>query len=170
VEPPPELFSPIKKFAEVLTFQPNDKMTPVIDGKVTHFYEWHHAGHADVKRMGGTMQRFAGLFSIIYCGFDDKNLYIRFDTEDPDIADYDYRIKFYKPKKLEIFLKKTPEITYKIDSIVEIAIPISFIDVKDEGVVEFIINAQQKGVEIDRTPLLKFTVKLKDVKLYNWTV
>ncbi len=170
VEPPPELFSPIKKFAEVLTFQPNDKMTPAIDGKVTHFYEWHHAGHADVKRMGGTMQRFAGLFTIIYCGFDDKNLYIRFDVENHDIAAYDYRIKFYKPKKLEIFLKKTPEITYKIDSIVEIAIPISLVDVKDEGVVEFVINAQQKGVEIDRTPLLKFAVKLGDVKLYNWTV
>jgi len=80
-EPPPELFSPIKKSAKVIIYQPNDKMTPIIDGKVTHFYEWHHAGHADVMRMGGTMHRFAGLFSTIYCGIDDKNLFIRFDIE-----------------------------------------------------------------------------------------
>ena len=39
-----------------------------------------------------------------------------------------------------------------------------------EDKIEFIVSAQQKGVEIDRTPLLKFMIKLKDVKLYNWSV
>lgn len=169
-EPPSELFSPIKKLAEVLTCQPNDKMTPIIDGKVTHFYEWHHAGHADVKRMGGTMHRFAGLFSTIYCGFDDKNLYIRFDIENHDISAYEYRIKFYKPKEWEILLAGSTDITYKIEQIGEVIIPISLIDVNNKGIVEFIVSAQQKGVEVDRTPLLKFNVRLKDVKLYNWTV
>lgn len=170
-EPPPELFSSIKKSARVLTYQPNDKMTPVIDGRVTHFYEWHHAGHADVLRMGGTMHRFAGLFSTIYCGFDNKNLYIRFDLENHDIAAYEYKIKFYKPKEYEIILGKPKEIVYKLDRIGEVAIPTTILGLEDsEGVVEFIMNAQQKGVEVDRTPLLKFTVRLKDVKLYNWTV
>ena len=170
-EPPPELFSPIKKSAKVITYQPNDKMTPIIDGKVTHFYEWHHAGHADVMRMGGTMHRFAGLFSTIYCGIDDKNLFIRFDIENQDIVAYEYKIKFYKPKEYEVILGKTEGITYKCDRIGEVAIPSALLGLdKGERVAEFIMSALQKGVEIDRTPLLKFNVSLKDVRLYDWTV
>lgn len=170
-EPPPELFSSIKKSAKVIVYQPNDKMTPTIDGKITHFYEWHHAGHADVMRMGGTMHRFAGLFSTIYCGMDDKNLFIRFDIEDQNIAAYEYTVKFYKPKELEVILGKTEGITYKCDRICEVAIPSALLGLdKGARVAEFFMSALQKGVEIDRTPLLKFNVSLKDVRLYNWTV
>ena len=170
-EPPPELFSPIKKSAKVIIYQPNDKMTPIIDGKVTHFYEWHHAGHADVMRMGGTMHRFAGLFSTIYCGIDDKNLFIRFDVENQDIAAYEYKIKFYKPKEYEVILGKTKGITYKCDRIGEVAIPSTLLGLdKGEGVTEFYMSALEMDVETDRTPLLKFNVSLKDVRLHNWTV
>lgn len=168
-EPPPELFAPIKKTEEILTQQPNDRMTPDIDGKVTHFYEWFHAGHIGVKRMGGTMQRFAGLFSMIYCGFDDKNLYIRLDITNHNPADYEYIIKFYKPVETIITIGKQSDIIYKIDKIVEVAIPISIVNVNGEATVEFTVSAQQKCVEIDRTPPLKFTVRLRDVKLNNWT-
>lgn len=169
-EPPRELFAPIKKIEEILTQQPNDMMTPDIDGKITHFYEWYYAGHIAVKRMGGTMQRFAGLFSMIYCGFDDKNLYIRLDIINHSPADYDYIIKFYRPVETTIKIGEQPDIVYKINKIVEVAIPISFINVNGEAKVEFTVSAQQKGVEIDRTPPLKFTVRLRDVKLNNWTV
>lgn len=170
-KPPPELFSPIKKSAKVLIYQANDKMTPTIDGKITHFYEWHHAGHADVMRMGGTMHRFAGLFSTIYCGFDDKKLYLRFDIAEKDITAYEYEIKFYKPKEYDIILGKTKNIVFKYDRIAELAIPNTLLGLDSgEGVVEFIINAQQKGVEVDRTPLLRFTVNLRKVRLLNWTV
>jgi alpha-amylase/alpha-mannosidase (GH57 family) len=170
-EPPPELFSTIKKPAVRLTVQPNDKMTPEIDGRITHFYEWCHAGHADVKRMGGTMHRFAGLFSEIYCGFDSENIYIRFDVENHNISEYEYKIKFYEPKDFEIVLGQTQNIVYKIDRIGEVAIPNSLLATdENKGRVQLIVSAQQKGVEIDRTPLLKFNVRLKDVKLYNWTV
>jgi hypothetical protein len=170
-EPPPELFSPIKKSAKVLIYQANDKMTPTIDGKITHFYEWHHAGHADVMRMGGTMHRFAGLFSTIYCGFDDTNLYLRFDIAEKDITAYEYKIKFYKPKEHDIILGKTKNVVFKFNRIAELAIPNTLLGLDgDEGVVEFIVNAQQKGVEVDRTPLLRFSVSLRKVRLFNWTV
>ena len=168
-EAPPELFAPIKKTEEILTQQPNDRMTPDIDGKVTHFYEWVHAGYIRVKRMGGTMQRFAGLFSMIYCGFDDKNLYIRLDITNHNPADYEYIMKFYKPVETIIMIGKQSDIIYKINKIVEVAIPISIVNVNGEANIEFTVSAQQKGVEIDRTPPLKFTVRLRDVKLNNWT-
>jgi alpha-amylase/alpha-mannosidase (GH57 family) len=169
-EPPPVLFSPIKKTTDILTYQPNDKMIPVIDGKVTHYYEWYHAGHIEVKRIGGTMQRFAGLFSMIYCGFNDDNLYIRLDITNHSPADYEYTIKFYKPKEISIQLGKQPEIKYAIKKIVELAIPAVLVDITGAANVEFIVTASQKGVEVDRTPLLNFMVRLREVKLYNWNV
>jgi hypothetical protein len=121
--------------------------------------------------MGGTMQRFAGLFTMIYCGFDVSNLYIRFDVENTDAKEYEYTIKVYKPKELTIIPGKTEGIASAIDQIGEVAVPRAMLDLDTgEGKVRFIISAQQKGTEIDRTPLLKFTVKLEEVKLYNWQV
>ncbi|HEC78908.1 MAG TPA: hypothetical protein ENI34_07175 [candidate division WOR-3 bacterium] len=168
-EPPPELFTPIKKPAEALTIQPDDKMTPEIDGIVTHFYEWHHAGRIDVRRIGGTMHRFAGLFSSIYCGFDDENLYIRFDVETQHAAEYEYKIKFYKPTKVEFILGKNQGIRYRIDKIGEAAIPLSMFLSKSGSTTEFMLSAHKRDIEIDRTPLLKFMIDLKEVKLYNWS-
>ncbi|KPJ70620.1 hypothetical protein AMJ52_09650 [candidate division TA06 bacterium DG_78] len=169
-EPPPELFSPIKKISEALTYQSIDTITPVIDGKLTHFYEWYKAGHADVRRMGGTMHYFAGIFSTVYCGFDDTNLYIRFDVENHDVSKYQYSIKFYKPKEVEFTLGESKESTYKIEDIGEVAIPLSLLGVDNQGIVEFIVRVWQEKIEIDRTPLLKFSVKLSDVRLHNWIV
>jgi alpha-amylase/alpha-mannosidase (GH57 family) len=169
-EPPVELYSSIQQKTEIFSCQPIDRIKPVIDGRVTNYYEWYNAGYCDIKRMGGTMHRFAGLFSRVYCGFDDENLYIRFDVEDEGIADYEYRVKFFKPHDLEIIIDGSKDVVYKVDKIGEIAIPLTALKIDDESIIEFMIDAKQKGVEVDRTPALQFNVKLKDVRLYNWTV
>ncbi len=169
-EPPTELYSPIQQKAEVFSCQPIDKINPVIDGRVTNYYEWYNAGYVDIKRMGGTMHRFAGLFSRVYCGFDDKNLYIRFDIEDEDISAYEYRVRFFTPKDVEFAVCEGKNFICVIDRVGEMSIPLGDLNVDDQSMVEFMIDAKQKGVEIDRTPCLKFNVKLKDVKLQNWTV
>jgi alpha-amylase/alpha-mannosidase (GH57 family) len=169
-EPPAELYSSIQQKAEIFSCQPIDRINPVIDGRVTNYYEWYNAGYCDIKRMGGTMHRFAGLFSRVYCGFDDENLYIRFDVEEENIADYEYTIRFFKPTDFEIIIDGNNDIVCKIDKVAEISIPLGILKVDDESMVEFMIDAKQKGIEVDRTPALQFNVKLKDVRLYNWTV
>jgi len=169
-EPPPELSLPIKKRDGVFSYQPIDKLTPIIDGQVSFFYEWYNAGYTDIKRLGGTMHRFAGLFSVVYFGFDEKNLYIRFDINDHEESLYDYSIKFYKPKEIIINLKDTEAITYKIERIAEVAIPRALFNNNEPETAEFILYAYREGIEIDRTPLLRFLCQLKDATLYNWTV
>jgi len=169
-EPPAELYSPIQQRAEVFSCQPIDAISPVVDGRVTNYYEWYNAGYVDIKRMGGTMHRFAGLFSRVYCGFDDNNLYIRFDIEDEDISAYEYRVKFLTPKDLEFAVCASKDFSCAVDKVGEMAIPLANLNIDDQSVVEFMIDAKQKGVEIDRTPGMKFNVKLKDVRLHNWTV
>jgi len=169
-EPPAELYSPIQQKTEVFSCQPIEKIRPVIDGQLTSYYEWYGAGYVDIKRMGGTMHRFAGLFSRVYCGFDDVNLYVRFDVDDEDLAAYEYRIKFFTPKDLEIVFCESNDVKCKIAKIGELAVPLTKLNLNDEGIIEFMIDAKQKGIEVDRTPSLKFNVKLKDVRLLNWTV
>lgn len=169
-EPLVELYSTIQQKTEIFSCQPIDKIRPIIDGRVTNYYEWYGAGYVDIKRMGGTMHRFAGLFSRVYCGFDDVNLYIRFDVDDEDLAAYEYRLKFFTPKDLEIVFCESNDVKCKIDSIAELAVPLAKLNLNDQGIIEFMVDAKQKGIEVDRTPSLKFNVKLKDVKLYNWTV
>ncbi|MGQ9817004.1 MAG: hypothetical protein ACUVQ3_03510 [bacterium] len=170
IEPPHELFVPINSPIEIFATQPMDKLSPVIDGKLTFFYEWYNAGCLDLKRIGGTMQRFAGLFSMVYYGFDDENLYIRFDVLNQDINQYEYEIVFDKPHDLKFMLGIGHNIIYKIDEIAEVAIPMSQIKSITGDCVEFIIKAREKGIEIDRTPLIKVSLALKDILLKNWTV
>uniref|UniRef100_A0A7C4XJF4 Glycoside hydrolase family 57 N-terminal domain-containing protein n=1 Tax=candidate division WOR-3 bacterium TaxID=2052148 RepID=A0A7C4XJF4_UNCW3 len=169
-EPPHELFIPICPRAEVLATQPLDRISPKIDGKLTFYYEWYNAGYFDMKRMGGTMQRFAGLFSGVYYGFDEKNLYIRFDVSNQDPGQYEFEIEFHFPQKMKIELKEGFDIIYKIDEIGEVAIPLSILNIGSEDGVEFVIKARLKGIEVDRTPLLKLTLAQKEIILRNWTV
>lgn len=169
-EPPHELFIPINPIGEIYATQPIERFSPVIDGKLTFFYEWCNAGHVEIKRMGGTMQRFAGLFSMIYYGFDDTNLYIRFDVLNQDLGNYRFEIYFEKPKKFAIHLEKEAGIRFAINEIGEVAIPISDFDLQSEMTVEFFIRAYEGNMEVDRTPLLKVLLNPKSIILTNWTV
>jgi alpha-amylase/alpha-mannosidase (GH57 family) len=168
IEPPHELFVPINPQDEVYATQPIDLISPTIDGRLTFFYEWHNAGYLDLKRLGGTMQRFAGLFLKVYYGFDTKNFYIRFDVANQNINEYEYEIDFEKPKGLKYILGKDQDMVFRIDEFVELAIPIQ--NLRGEEFVEFIIRAREKGKEIDRTPLIKASITQKDLILKNWTV
>uniref|UniRef100_A0A7V0Z7L0 Glycoside hydrolase family 57 N-terminal domain-containing protein n=1 Tax=candidate division WOR-3 bacterium TaxID=2052148 RepID=A0A7V0Z7L0_UNCW3 len=169
IEPPHELFLPINPQSEIYATQPIDYISPTIDGKLTFFYEWYNAGYLDLKRTGGTMQRFAGLFSKVYYGFDDKNLYIRFDILNQNINQYEYEIDFERPEGLKYILSANQDITFKIDEIIEVSIPLSQLQPVGDYI-EFIIKAREKGKEIDRTPLLKAVITQKDIILKNWTV
>ncbi|UCD58988.1 MAG: hypothetical protein JSV16_07755, partial [Candidatus Hydrogenedentota bacterium] len=62
------------------TEQPAGFLNPIIDGVVTHFYEWAAAGNFDVRRSGGAMNISEACISRIYWGFDVKALFLRIDT------------------------------------------------------------------------------------------
>lgn len=169
-DPPPELFLPLNRREEALTSPPIDRMTPVIDGQITTYYEWYNAGYVDIKRIGGTMHRFAGLFAGIFFGFDERNLYIRLDVINHDIQSYKYDLKFYKPVGRDLALETRDGVVCRIATIAEAAIPRTLVGCAEDGTVEFIVRAHKDGVEVDRTPPLRFSTLLKDASLNNWTV
>ncbi len=52
---------------------------PVLDGRPTHFYEWHAAGRFHVGAGGGSMHRRGGLARDLYVGFDAARCFVRID-------------------------------------------------------------------------------------------
>ncbi len=101
-EPPAELFSPVRE-AFIARFQnaPIDYITPKIDGKISHYYEWSQAGFYDCSRAGSAMHKTDRVVAGIYFGFDPKNIYIRIDREpnQPAFESHRFELEFSKPSQ-----------------------------------------------------------------------
>lgn len=54
---------------------------PVVDGRVTTYYEWTGAGCHDFAAGGDAMHRTAGLTQMLYHGYDAERLALRLDFE-----------------------------------------------------------------------------------------
>jgi alpha-amylase/alpha-mannosidase (GH57 family) len=80
LETPIELLIPIQGPVKTSTPVPPDcLLTPDIDGRLTHFYEWAGAGHYDCLLGSGAMHHTNCLISAIYFAYDHRNVYIRLD-------------------------------------------------------------------------------------------
>jgi alpha-amylase/alpha-mannosidase (GH57 family) len=77
---PLELLRPISSRAgRPRATMPDGLITPTVDGRLTHFYEWAGAGHFDCRLHGGTMHRVENYISDIFFGYDRTHVYIRLD-------------------------------------------------------------------------------------------
>ena len=80
LEVPTRLLSPITdRMPETFVTEPEGIITPTIDGRLTHYYEWLGAGTFDCLKAGGAMHRAEPAVSHIYYVSDDENIYIRVD-------------------------------------------------------------------------------------------
>ena len=75
---PPGLKVPIQvgRSKQEITL-PEGLISPIIDGKQTHYYEWVEAGSYKVEDSGGAMHRISKSIKKLYFGFDHDNLYFR---------------------------------------------------------------------------------------------
>jgi hypothetical protein len=79
-EPPSDIYLPVRSsFIDAHFFKPVDFIKPIIDGRLTHYYEWQQAGYFDCAKAGSTMHKAERMLFGIWFGFDDKNLYFRID-------------------------------------------------------------------------------------------
>ncbi|MGD9402784.1 MAG: glycoside hydrolase family 57 protein [bacterium] len=102
-------------------------MKPVLDGRVTTFYEWKLAGlyeaYKDVYAHGKDT-----VISAIYFGFDEGHLFLRLDTNispaAPEFADLTFRIEFIAPRRVSVhFRAPGPRTADEIDLSVEAGVP-----------------------------------------------
>ena len=80
---PTQLFQPIKpgRAAKAAT-EPTALFTPLIDGRVSDYFEWLAAGMADLTATGAMHTAHHREFSVLHYGYDRERLYLRLDPEE----------------------------------------------------------------------------------------
>ncbi len=87
---PRNLLTPITDaFPEMFATEPEGTVTPLIDGILTHYYEWLGAGKFNCRKAGGAMHRVDQAIEYIHFVSDDDRVYLRTDfAERKYLADH----------------------------------------------------------------------------------
>jgi hypothetical protein len=89
---------------------PRGHLRPVIDGEVTHFYEWYEGGTAEIRAGGGAMHKGPDTFEKLRFGFDEGHLFLLLDSENGSVAsalgsNAEVRIEFRHPVRRRIRIR-----------------------------------------------------------------
>jgi hypothetical protein len=186
-EPPAELFEPIRTgFINTNYSDPVDLISPVIDGKITHYYEWQQAGFYDCNRAGSTMHRAERLISGIWFGNDNSNLYMRIDPGAAVTAErfgsLVFEIEFYdasvfriliNPCEHKAFIVDRPDsqIKYEFAEILELLIPMKDLPQTSEKFLQTRLVIKEAGKQVETWPPVDFLkIKLPSQQEIPWTL
>jgi len=85
--PPDELAVPIKRpRVEAALFPPTGLIEPVVDGRVTNYFEWLGAGVYSPDFRSGSMHGVVSYLECLYYGYSDRAIYLRLDFSSPFLA------------------------------------------------------------------------------------
>ncbi|WP_353662702.1 glycoside hydrolase [Hydrogenimonas sp. SS33] len=176
--PPANLFQPIageRKDLHALVNEPKFPIQPMIDGRVTSFFEWLGSGMIDETKLYSTMDRVRGPITAIHWGQDRDSLYFRLDGEIERLKT-DGEIKIYiegLDDTIDIDLSLSPvlgDLSYAAEEIVEIGISkrLHF-----HGLSEVTVRLEilEKGHVVQVLPGIgELTVDLNEDYAKNWFV
>ena len=171
--------------------EPVDLICPVIDGKVTNYYEWRCAGHVDLST-GGAMHQAARKLSHLYYGFDMENLFVRIDpnqeAENGDgveiwikvLSPVPHTIKFaiscdsrLSLEKDEAEISKTEGWEINCGKVIELRVPFDVLEMKAGDEARFAIEVVENGSQIERYPrdgFISFEVPDEGFEARHWSV
>ncbi|MGB2697997.1 MAG: glycoside hydrolase family 57 protein [Candidatus Zixiibacteriota bacterium] len=195
MEKPKILLRPVRTgslFSQVQ--EPTGLINPILDGEVTHYYEWQNAGSFDCLKSSGAMHRITHIIKGIYFGFNEEMLFFRMDTvmppekfDDDILFDLEiiepsrYRLSISK-KHAELFqfLKRenhwekiSKKIEFSFSKLFEIGLPIKSLDFSRKGSVGFQLSVKKGKKEVERWPqvdLIRFNFPLDKKKPIFWGV
>jgi alpha-amylase/alpha-mannosidase (GH57 family) len=167
-EPLPELMEPVRtRFRPSYLSMPVNYITPTIDGKLTHYYEWQQAGFFDCLRAGTTMHRADTAVSGIWFGFDQRNIYLRIDRapsiEPERFRSFSFVIEFSQPadgsyirssiqETLNINGIKRTDFSSDVIDILEISIGRAQFDDKEKRKYSFRVHIREKDKLLESWP------------------
>ncbi|MBM4333079.1 MAG: hypothetical protein FJ117_17995 [Deltaproteobacteria bacterium] len=160
------------------TIEPLGIISPVLDGRITHFYEWREAGYFAARPYRGSMYRAEGFISGLYFGFDLERLYLRIDPifrKPNHLQGLQFHIHFINPGEFQVvFSVKFPEGSEQSftlmaqeeesgrpltrftsicsDQIIELSIPFSELRFQPRQKVDFFLKIQKDNLEVERYP------------------
>ncbi|HSR12836.1 MAG TPA: hypothetical protein VLS90_15440, partial [Thermodesulfobacteriota bacterium] len=178
--------------------EPLGLISPVLDGRVTHFYEWRDAGCFAPKVSGGSMYRGEGFLSAVYFGFDLENIFFRLDPirRKADRGEgLRFEICFTGPKRARIvfpFSFPPGEKPYFLfsgggsdgagetrfhdiaaDRIIELCLPFREPGFSPRDKILFFVRVVKGSLEAERYPrsgYLSFSVPDRNFESINWQV
>jgi hypothetical protein len=177
-----------------LVFEPAALIRPVLDGRVTTFYEWRLAGlyesYRDVSRHTPVVPVITG----IYFGFDHENLYVRIDTSlSPQAAEFTamaFRLEFDCPVERTVTMRRsTPCLSGAAElaiepadeaagvravalECIEAAVPFALIEAHESQRVSFRVAVLRGDEVVERRPfheIITLTIPTKDFEAEMWS-
>ncbi|MBI4495790.1 MAG: glycoside hydrolase [Deltaproteobacteria bacterium] len=179
--------------------EPVGLISPVIDGRITHFYEWLEAGFFAPRFGRGAMHQAENHLSGLHYGFDLENLYFRLDPpkeRGEPLPGLVYELQILTPRAFLIrfplvfpeeeeqafslfrcteegyvFQRRLPMICAR--QIIELAVPHSELNLKPREKVDFFLRVRQGELELERLPrsgFLSLVVPDRDFELSFWRV
>ncbi|MBI4431053.1 MAG: hypothetical protein HY587_05025 [Candidatus Omnitrophica bacterium] len=173
-EPPTELAVPIRRTHRAVVLEPTAFISPVLDGRVTSYFEWKGAACYVPGGFGGSMFERASVIRKICYGFDLKHLYlfVAWDRESEELKHDDAVILFKFPSDEEITLEIIPlkqktyiyrkkngagvdrqeVLTQAINHLAEIAVEFKVLGYEAGDKVEFLTEVRKGQFVIERWP------------------
>lgn len=172
---------------------PTALISPKIDGHISNFFEWKHAGEYSVGYTGGSMHQVSTVIKNFMFGFDLNNIYISILTNIPlnskDIENLHFNINFLVPVVKKVSVKfdmnnnvvefvvagndnkiSMPFENVAIKTIIEMAIPLNILELPDDYKnIEFTISVDKDYMEIERWPYQSSVIIPKPSENFNET-
>ena len=147
-------------------------LTPVLDGRQTHYYEWQAAGHRRVAGTGGAMHAGEGWIRDLYYGFDRRSLHLRLDFSAAPGPGRGLRIEWLEPTALRLEIaslatgpvaldrmlqdggtRALPEARGILEDVLELTLPLESLQVRPGDRVSFLLQVIQDGRPIESAPV-----------------
>ncbi len=189
--PPPELSQSIITHHEVVPIRlPAGFVNPMIDGKVSHYYEWMKSGCYVPPSTSTSMYRHHPLLNRLYFGFDREYLFMRLDfSSTPKNGIICVHVVSPEPFILDIQLQggvmnvygvvdgnkqKVAELSsIAYQSIYELKVPFSILCASSSQRMRFYATIEEGDLEIERHPptgVLSFGIPDEKFERILWHV
>jgi alpha-amylase/alpha-mannosidase (GH57 family) len=163
---PFELLSPIYVGETVpRVYLPDTLLTPTIDGRLTHYYEWAGAGVFDCLANNGAVHRMERYLSKIYFAYDYERFYICLNFVDRKVLEsfreLSFLLTFFTPRQVSVRLpmgkgsaagRKEGEFEYSWGDILEVAVERTYLWSDGFGQLGFSVAVLEGGEVLESQP------------------
>ncbi|HEY3275876.1 MAG TPA: glycoside hydrolase family 57 protein [Syntrophorhabdaceae bacterium] len=163
--------------------EPINYIYPIVDGRVTNYFDWMGAGFIEGKGHGMAMHEAEAVIKGCYYGFNEKSLFLRVDVSQsfiPDLKDLSFEIS--------LMTKEVHKLVYRVkgdavegslpvrtafSEILEMEVPFDAFGAKRGDKITIWISLKIKEMIVDRIPkrgYLSVAVPSENFEMEMWYV
>lgn len=182
LDAPEEFYTPIKTGHRAGLIRPSTNfISPVLDGKITSFFEWMGAGLFDINFDMGAMHQDERVLKLFYWGFGRDYIYLRLDGDFKNCLNRGYVVE------IDIELDKTYRISVHLDDLAslsgdlkyeavavlgdiwELQIPKRALNLDNFATLRLLFKVMQEGKLVERAPAYNDVEIESDLSsTFNW--